>query len=559
MLLIGIGCAAFLTVIYLIAKQGISAPTADPSAIRATIAKLKDDTAAAEAAWAAAETRFKADGSEPTEDDLRLLDTLVEARATLETKLDLEEKRHPALLKQRDDYRGLILHRESLAVEKQGIAAENLSDNIAAEALYLKAAELERRLADKYPASASKNIARIVTLESRANVLRAKPLWEKSKADEAEADAKYAAGDINGAIAAYERAWASHTKLDTDYRGITPADLSRTRTLGRKRADAGADAHKTEVLRLTAEAEAKAEAGDFDAIPERRDRAEAAVDEIAKKYPESTYAAESWATPIRRRLATAHATKDARRVDRELRSLEAALRRADFAAATGIIEGLATEIARIRDKFKGCDRPTQLTLDHAGYLRGVRNEIALVHKVVNPRLRPVPGRAGLQAFDTETTQALYALVVHDDNPSAVRGDSRPVESLTRDEAEMFCRKLGWILGRRVRLPDEAEFRAIAGETAALPHADMAKLVRCIDTGDGSATIADARPASASGYRDTLGNLAEWIAGEPARVAGGDAESTLDQLAAIPVKEQPASQRSRYIGFRFVVEPTADTP
>lgn len=552
-MLIALGCAAFLAIIYILAKQGVSAPRENPAETRAAIARLKDAAAAAETAWLDAEKRFTEAGAQPAEADLQRLDAWVDACATLESKTIVGEPRLPALTKHRDNLRGKILHDESLAVEKSAIARENANDYAAASTLYLKAAGIERLLAEKFPDSDSKNIGRIVALESRAKVLRANPLWEQSKADEAEGDARRAAGDHVAAKAAYDRAWASHTTLDSDYRGITPADLTRTHSLGRKRADAGAEPLKNALLKTVADAESMAAAGRFDDIPALRAAAETALAGIVKNYPESTYANEAWSGEITRRIINAHAARDCLRIDAKFAAIDAALTKGDFNAASGLIEGLATDIARVRETFKGGDRPDAEALEHARFLQSIRDEIALIHKIVAPRLRSVPGRPGLLVSETETTQALYALILHDGNPSAVRGDTRPVESVTRPEAEAFCKKLGWALGRRVRLPDEAEFRAIAADTAALPRAELAATARAIETGDGSATAAGVRPHAPSGIRDALGNVAEWISGTPSRVAGGDAESSLDQLATIPVREQPATRRSRFVGFRFVVE------
>jgi formylglycine-generating enzyme required for sulfatase activity len=62
---------------------------------------------------------------------------------------------------------------------------------------------------------------------------------------------------------------------------------------------------------------------------------------------------------------------------------------------------------------------------------------------------------------TEVTQAQYKLVVGD-NPSQFPGDTRPVDSVTWDEANTFCEKLTarageQSAGRLYRLPTEAEW------------------------------------------------------------------------------------------------------
>ena len=62
---------------------------------------------------------------------------------------------------------------------------------------------------------------------------------------------------------------------------------------------------------------------------------------------------------------------------------------------------------------------------------------------------------------TEVSQALYSTIVGY-NPSRFVGDLKPTESVSWNEASQFRKRLSWIMGLRVRLPKEHEFRSAIG-------------------------------------------------------------------------------------------------
>jgi len=56
----------------------------------------------------------------------------------------------------------------------------------------------------------------------------------------------------------------------------------------------------------------------------------------------------------------------------------------------------------------------------------------------------------------EVTQALWKAVMGS-NPSSFKGDNLPVENVSWDDAQEFCRKLSAATGKQFRLPSEAEW------------------------------------------------------------------------------------------------------
>jgi formylglycine-generating enzyme required for sulfatase activity len=156
----------------------------------------------------------------------------------------------------------------------------------------------------------------------------------------------------------------------------------------------------------------------------------------------------------------------------------------------------------------------------------------------------VPGQTRIRMLATEVTQELYQRVMND-NPSRVQGPQHPVESVSWHDAQEFCRRLGWVLGARVRLPTEREFLA-ALEPGAEPTGEA-----------GHPVPVSLRPATPAGFHGLDGNVAEWLlpaseSEETAPVAGGSFLGRAGQGAAalVPTSKR---ERARHIGFRVVVE------
>ncbi len=142
-------------------------------------------------------------------------------------------------------------------------------------------------------------------------------------------------------------------------------------------------------------------------------------------------------------------------------------------------------------------------------------DIAALQDRIYDQLAPL-GDGPRAMLRTEVLQADFAKVVSL-NPSRNPGRALPVDSLTYAEAEEFCRRLGWVLGWRVRLPTNEEMR--------------------------SAQAAD------TDFQNVKGGLAEWI-----ESAGGreNPDATV-WLNTGEIARAPRNERVRTRGFRVVVE------
>ena len=114
----------------------------------------------------------------------------------------------------------------------------------------------------------------------------------------------------------------------------------------------------------------------------------------------------------------------------------------------------------------------------------------------------------------EVTQKEYAAVMGN-NPSFFKGDDRPVESVSWNDAVEFCRKLGVQENVVYRLPTEAEweFACRAGSSTSWHFGDDANMLTDYawsdDTADGTTREVGQLKPNGFGLFDFNGNVAEW--------------------------------------------------
>jgi hypothetical protein len=562
LLLITLGCAVVLGGFYSLSLLG---PRQYESASRRSAItkeqaeRLRTLADEAEARWDALKKARAEAKASFTDDDLRVIGEAAISRFQYENQVDGAGTHYLDLKKELHDRSGERLRAESVRLEKLAAIEEREQRWAAAQKLYGEALATEERLNTDFEESSFKNLQRTNFLASRVRVMIAKPLWDRSVESEKAGDAAVAKGDLTSAIAAFDIARRDNFRLEQEFRGLTRADSFRTRKLERRLDTLRSTTVRDRALARITQAETDVLARNFANLAVLRAEAEAAVRELTETYRESEYAAPDYVAGLTRRAQNAASAPEAEAVEHDLVNFEVAVRAGNTAAA-GMIEGLQRSVQRMRELFPASDRIGAGTAERVAFLFEHRTEIAIVGSAVKGTLLPMPGRPQTLALTTETPQRLYTLVMGD-NPSASKGEDRPVESLTRTEARTFCKRLGWLLARTVRLPDEAEFTVLAGKPDA---AALAKIARIIDNSDGRAAPIPAAPANEAGFRDLFGNVAEWIdspstaKSDDGIVAGGDAESTASQLVRSPFRRMMTGERSRFVGFRFIVETPAST-
>ncbi len=109
----------------------------------------------------------------------------------------------------------------------------------------------------------------------------------------------------------------------------------------------------------------------------------------------------------------------------------------------------------------------------------------------------------------EITQAQYKALMNA-NPSSFKGDDLPVDSVTWEEAAMFCRKLLKLTSKGYRLPTEAEweYASRAGTQSAIAGIIDATTWYSANSGGRTHPVGQKKPND-FGLYDMNGNVWEW--------------------------------------------------
>ena len=118
--------------------------------------------------------------------------------------------------------------------------------------------------------------------------------------------------------------------------------------------------------------------------------------------------------------------------------------------------------------------------------------------------------SGFWIFDTPCTQRLWCAVM-EKNPSHFKGELRPVESVSWEDANRFIDRLGDRIGLSLRLPTEAqwEYSCRAGSTTAYHFGDkITSRDARFESSDGTVDVGQ-YAANDWGLLDMHGNVDEW--------------------------------------------------
>jgi formylglycine-generating enzyme required for sulfatase activity len=139
----------------------------------------------------------------------------------------------------------------------------------------------------------------------------------------------------------------------------------------------------------------------------------------------------------------------------------------------------------------------------------------------------------------EVTQAQWTAVMGS-NPSTIKGDDRPVETVSKNEAHEFIARLNARNdGYKYRLPTEAEWEYAARAGSAVPQgASLSEFAWFADNSEDETHPVGQKKPNAWGLYDMLGNVREWVEDQYAR------DFYSSSPAADPTGPQGAQGRGR---------------
>lgn len=454
---------------------------------------------------------------------------------------------------------GLSLEAERL--ERLGMEAELDEDSEAALEAFRESLRLQREINDKFPNSNAYDVRRITRLERKVRTYEAEPMFQRSLA--AEQRAREAMEEEDWEVAEEELALAMdlQKRINERYRGVRQASVRRHADLERDFFSLKSSDLSKRIETLIEEADTAMDRDAHTEAAEAYQLAQRLQEELNESYPLSRFASIQQVDNLRQMREEAHSAGLAMDIHNDFKRLDALLAEGKVFEIMEILPTLSRKTEVFRERFPNSTRIDEKDLSKVQYLRHIANDIGFYQDRISSMLLEVPGMSNVRMLRTEVPQALYASIMGT-NPSRMRDDRLPVDSIIWDEAIVFAERISWILGKPCRLPSREEFEAAVGS---LRYVSIEDIAWCNTNSDGNAQPVGLKEANAHGFQDLLGNVSEWLmpsgflGSTEAYLAGGSAVSSTDSLASVPM--EIASRRSRNIraGFRIVVEWAAPAP
>jgi hypothetical protein len=393
-----------------------------------------------------------------------------------------------------------------------------------------------------------KNHVRETSLTQAVATVDAAPLRKEKESSLASARLAVSEQRWADALSAYTAARDAQARINREYGRTRYADLAEADRLSSEIESLNAAGIATEI-------ETKAKAGDT-AMAQRR-AAEAAARfteagtlqlQVNQNYPRSRFVSSQLIETMEIKRQTALSFDLAESIATLDREITAHLSQRQVVAADQKLVLIAPKLEKLASEFpKGKWLDGALRIKYA-YLALRRENLRALQDSVYDHLLPLPGADARQMLATEVQQSLYVAVMNT-NPSRNSGRALPVDSVSWTDAQDFCTRLSWLLGRMVRLPTIDEFRLALAEARREPWSSQ--------NSEGRSHDAVQKQAAADGFVDTLGNLAEWVSAEAvtdqAQIFGGSYLDAPSVLGKVPVELRLKRDRARHIGLRLVVE------
>ena len=458
-------------------------------------------------------------------------------------------------LKQRYDQ---VLSEE---VYRLSVFNENMSQTLFDEGNYVGAIEaiekaiiLQREINESYSLSTLLDVNRMAKLSRRLAYLNAYPLYQEiieyeTKSEELKNQEKWieAANILKEAI-------VKQLYLNSEYRSSDLADGLKLNAMRFREIKYRSTPLYQQIADLENKADAILEIGEYVAAAAFYEEAAQIQDELNQSFPDSPYNLIDRLNELRRKTQTAASYKLGELINTLNFEIDNDLRRRKLLLAKDKILRIVDALQRMDEEFPYSSYNDDSLKLKIRFLNFIRNDIELVQDRIYENIISIPNEPGIRMLKTEVSQALYSTIIGY-NPSRFVGDLKPVESVSWNEANNFCQRLSWIMGLRVRLPKEHEFRSAIGplrylklEKYVISNADEGQL----------ANLASKEPLG-EGFYDLLGNVSEWIfsdgvfENEPVKHVGGHFNDRVNTIYSVPIRTVNRNERSRLIGFRFIVE------
>ena len=432
------------------------------------------------------------------------------------------------------------------ALQKDGETAQDEMRLEDAARIFREAIDMQNKINGSSAAPRLKNFVRVTRLEQSLTGLEVLPLVKEKEASLVKARAAVAEERWADALTGYMSARDAQERINREYSKTRYANIGEFDRLEAEIASLNAAGVAAKIDEQEKLGDSWAKAGDHSEAAKAYAEALSLQQQINDRFSRSRFVSSPRIEALEVKLQTERSQPIAIELARLDKSIADELRARRVVGAEKLLPKAMELTDRIANEFprsKSVDGALRIKLN---YLAVKREDLRRLQDSVYDHLLPLIGVNDRLLLGSETPQDLYQAVMNT-NPSRSPGRTLPVDSVSWVDAQEFCTRLGWIMGTSVRLPTEEEMRTA--------HGNGGGEVRSSAEGGRVLTTDSGRP-NRNGYRDVLGNLAEWVVApsgaDEAQIVGGSYLDTPEAIAKFPVESRPKTDRSRHIGFRFVL-------
>ncbi len=385
--------------------------------------------------------------------------------------------------------------------------------------------------------------------------LEAAPLASRAIELAQEAKLMITEGEADAAIPLLREAAELHATLQRDFRASRYNSRSDQREVATLLIDAEASGLASRRNALKAEATALIEAGEYVVAAERLEEARDVQRELTAQFPDSSEAGSGLLEELEGERQSVLSASTADSIQKVRAQLIALLQAREGRDASPLAADFFRGVEQLHANFSASRHLNPEWLLESRYLNLKRDDLGTIQDAVYSRLVPLPGSADKKMLSNEVSQILFQLVMGA-NPSSQSGNQLPVDSIDFSAAQEFCQRLSWIMAFEVKLPTREEYQAALGE---VDRALVMRMAWSSQNAERRTHIVGTREANTFGYFDLLGNASEWTADRRTNderqilVWGGSVRDTLESLTRVPAVFVSLNERSRFTGFRFVVD------
>ena len=426
----------------------------------------------------------------------------------------------------------------ALAGEASELAREGHS--VRARVLLEEALAAQEWINQRLQSSEFADVGEVANFRQRLGDLESENAAEAIDLLVAEGEAAYAGAHWDKA----EEHWSRALALQESFNFHSPQSRHARWRLVQEMKD---NLQRVQAARLNDRIETLLKATEEDGSVEDLERALILQEEVNEKFPSGEFNQPERLDELRNRLLIGQSSALAASISRQIGNLNESLRDGKWETVGSLLGSLDQSVRSFLESFPSSLLPDSTVPQRIEWLSQREEEIPALVEEVEKRLVRHHRIPGLRLLVSEVDQALYSRIMGN-NPSRWMGDELPVDSVSFNQAQVFCRQLGWMMGRNVQLPSLQwltipELQPGRKEKLWLSHSAQFR----------------SRPVGSSrlvgGLFDLYGNLEEWVLHPDQRgkagLFGGNGSDTFDAVIRRPVRWLAPHFRSRWTGFRFL--------